>query len=489
MRCSASFHGNRGSGGRRLEVTLGGATLGSVSVNTDTFRTYEFQVENAGAALAMRLAFTNDSGEPPYGPGQDANLYIRSVRLEREGETPVQEPTELSESFLDGVEDDAHVLSPFEYASALSFMLTGSTPDTVLLQAAETGALSTTEQIRSQAARLLDSPRGRQQVARFVNEWFSLDSVRSAMRPSVPEFTPAVRDAMVREVEEHFKHVFYETDAPFQEFYGSDYTFANDVLASFYGLDGSFGPEFSQTPADGRGGPIASGAFMAANAHVERTAPILRAVRSREKALCHAVEPPNSPLASDDIDEQRATAQARVEERAAQGAVSSREFYFLYTDGISACASCHETIINPNFGMEDFDNVGRHRATAGPNLVFEEISGEQTPVSIEGTLIGIDSTADPTELSYSGAKDLSNKLAETDAVRSCFVRRSFRFLTGLPVSERDLDTSAAEELRDAQQVSFACEQAELMNALGNSGESPREVFQTLAVNSLVRLRR
>ncbi|MEM6731592.1 MAG: DUF1588 domain-containing protein, partial [Myxococcota bacterium] len=277
--------------------------------------------------------------------------------------------------------------------------------------------------------------------------------------------------------------------ASFQEFYDSDYTFLNDVLAAFYGVEGSFGSDFVQTPIAGRGGPIASGAFMAANAHVERTAPILRSVRSREMALCHHVDPPNSPIAGDDIDDQRAQAQARVEERAAQGVISSREFYFLYTDGISACATCHEETINPNFGMEDFDNVGRKRQSAGEGLVYEVLGSEQTTVSLDGTLIGVESIADPTTLDYQGAKDFSNKIAQTDAVRSCFIRRSFRYLTGLPISDRDLDTSVQETFSEQQRLDFACTEAQMRDVFTQSGEDPRAMFIELAVSDLLRFRR
>lgn len=476
-----------------LELLVNGSRIDSQSIDAESFSTFRFDVAGAGAATRIRLEFNNDSGEAPYGPGQDANLYIRRVTVTGSGAATASTQTSSANLVADGLlselADDAFVLSPNEFATAMSFMLTGSTPDDALLRAAQADELTSPAQIRAQVERLIDSPRGRDHVGKFVNEWFRLDRVRSASRPDVNDFTPQVRNAMVREVQEHFKHVFYDASAPFHEFYDGDYTFVNDTLASFYGIPGDFSAGFVKTETTERGGPIASGAFMAANAHVERTAPILRAVRSREAALCQHVDPPNSPLAGDDIDAQRAAAQERVEARAAEGALSSREFYYLYTDGISACAGCHETVINPNFGMEDFDNVGRLRPMAGPGEVYETIDGEQTTVSLEGKLIGVESIVDGQEIDYQGAKDFSNQIAATNAVQSCLVQRSFRFLTGLPISDRELDTSVREELREKQRLDHACTEAELNAVLADTGESPRDIFVQLALSDLMRFRR
>jgi cytochrome c553 len=391
---------------------------------------------------------------------------------------------------LDGVAADAFVLTPYELASTLSFMLTGSTPDSALLEAARMDQLTTRAQIETQVERLLDSPRGLEHLGAFVSQWFGLAGVMSATRADVPALTTEVRMSMVREVQEHFWHVFNDDTVPYSEFFASDYTFLNQTLADFYGVTGSFTNEFVKTAVEGRGGPIASGAFMTANAHAERTAPVLRASRTRQTALCQYIDPPNSPIAADNIAEQRAAALMRIADREAQdGTLSSRDFYYLYTDGIDACAVCHEKVINPMFGMEDFDNVGRLRPSAGPNQVMETIRGETKVVSLEGTLNGVASTSDPTNIEFAGAKDLSNQIAETDAVKSCLVRRTFRFATGLAFHEQDLDTAIQEDLTEEQRQAWGCVASRMMDAFEQGGESPRRAFIELATNSLLRVRR
>ena len=484
---------NHGDVWPELNVRINGNAIGMQTVDSPTPTTYRFTVTGHTGTPRVRLEFNNDSGVPPYGPGQDANLYFTSVGLVTQSATPPPPPPpppSNAENVLEGVASDAFVLTPYEFASALSFMLTGSTPDSELLEAARGDRLTTEDQIRAQVERLIDSPRGREHVGEFVSQWFGLDKVKKASRPDVAEFTPAVKDAMVKEVQAHFAHVFYDEAVPFSEFFGGDYTFVNRTLAEFYGVPGNFNDQFAKTSVPGRGGPIASGAFMAANAHAERTAPILRAVHSRQAALCHYIDPPNSPIAGDDIDAQRAAAQERVVQREqAEGALSSRDFYFLYTDGIDACAGCHERIINPMFGMEDFDNVGRLRAAAsGDAAVVERINGVEKRVSLAGTLFGVESVSDANSIEYTGAKDFSNKIAQTDVVKRCLVRRGFRFLTGLTFFERDVDIGNRETLTDEQRRAYSCSASRMTAALAQ-GDNPRAMFIQLATDSLVRLRR
>ena len=482
------------------EVTLhiNGRTFGTQRLDRAELRAYRFDVVGVQGAATLELAFENDSGEPPYGPDQDANVFVREARLFNAAalaaSTPkgtAPEPTVRGAgSLLDSATPGAAVLTPLELATTLAFRLTGSTPDRELLEAARAGKLATRQDVRAQVVRLIDSDRGRTHIANFVTRWFRLDELGQVSRPDVPELTAEVKAAMLEEVRRHFVHVFYDESVPYAEFFNSDYTFLNRTLAEFYGVGGGFDDSFRKTPVSGRGGPIASGAFMTVNAHADRTAPILRAVRSRETALCHYIDPPNSPIAGDDIDAQRAAAQEKVTaaEQAA-GVLSSREFYFLYTDGIDACAGCHARIINPMFGMEDFDNVGRLRPSAGNNLVTETVHGMETEVSIEGTLYGVASTSDPAVIEYAGAKDLSNQLADTEAINVCLARKAFRFVTGAAYVDRDLDASHQEMLTPEQRNAYACVADNMMQAFESGGQNPRTMFIELATDNMLLFRK
>lgn len=385
---------------------------------------------------------------------------------------------------------NAYVLTPYEFATALSYMFAGTTPDALLLDAAKNDALTTPAQIQAQVTRLIESSRGKDNYGDFVGSWFSTDKVTSVTRPNTPNLTPAVKAAMAQEVREHFKYIFYTDGVPFNEFYNSNYTFLNKTLADYYGVTGSFDTRFVKTKVTGRGGPIASGAFMTVWAHEDRTAPILRAVHSRRAALCHQIEPPNSSLADPNIDQQRAAALAAMQahERSLGTPRSSKDYYFTITNGITACARCHERIINPMFGMEDFDSAGRMRPSAGSGQVYEELSNFSLLVTLAGTLNGIESVDDPASFDFIGAKDFSNKIASTRAIQTCLVNQGFRYTTGLASSTAELEMGEP-ALTDEQKNDFGCAKSAMTKALIENGQSPKAMFSKLGTMDLIRFRK
>lgn len=468
-----------------MTVHVGNDIVGTMTVDNTDYQYFSFVVEGKTGSQTVSISFSGDQGREPYDVyGNDKNLLINSARISA-AQVVVTEPSEPTQSPVSLADSDAYVLTPFEYAATLSYMFTGSTPDDQLLQAAANDQLTTSEQVNAQVLRLINSERGQEHFGEFAGLWLRTDEVTRVSRNSVSDFTADVKNAMSQEVHELFKHVFYNNDVPFSEFFAGDYTFVNDTLANFYGIDGNFNGDFSQVQTPNRGGIITSGAFMAVNAHNDRTSPIKRAVRVRELMLCHHIDPPNAELDGD-----RARAQMLVEEyERTNGGIDSRRFYELYTED-TACAGCHATIINPMFGMEDFDNVGRVRASAGANSVFEVLAnGTQMEVSLEGTLYGIESVKDPNSLSFSGAKDLSNQLAATDAIHACLVRKGFRFVTGLPSISEDLDSSVQESLNQDQQEDYACAAAKMSQALMSNNESPHAMFSELGKLELIRFRK
>lgn len=475
-----------------LTVYIGSTRLGTQTIDTQQFSDYRFDTQGITGTQEVILEFANDSGVPPYSQGLDVNIYFAEVGLIIANSAPPEAPppsdTGPSEDLLADIDPDVYVLTPHEYISALSFRLTGGAPTYQQLLAVS--RLASKRAIKTLVNQLLNSVQGRKHVSNFVIDWFGLGELPRLSRPNSPSFTPEVKQAMLQELRTHFGHVFYNNDVPFSELYGSNYSFLNQTLADYYEIPGNFTPEFVKTEVPRRGGPIASGAFMAINAHADRSGPIPRAVHVREDALCHYIDPPNAPIAGGNIDEQRAQAQMRVSAQEAQdGVLSSRDFYFLYTDGIEACASCHEKVINPMFGMEDFDNVGRLRPLGGQSEAIETIDGGTKTVSLSGTLYGVSSTADATTLSFEGAKDLSNQIANTEAAKSCFARKSFRFFTGWTYLDRDLDISQQESLSSEQRNRYGCIASEMLDVFSTNNDSPQALVTSLASNPFLMLRR
>ena len=105
-----------------LTVRIDGALIGVARVDTPTLQSYRFSITGHAGAQRVRLEFNNDSGVPPYGPGQDANLYLAKVAVlaTTTPEPPPPPPPSSNEaSVLAGVDPSAYVLTPYELASAL----------------------------------------------------------------------------------------------------------------------------------------------------------------------------------------------------------------------------------------------------------------------------------------------------------------------------------------------------------------------------------
>lgn len=276
----------------------------------------------------------------------------------------------VSPSFLQRAEmtevadDDGHyVLSSYEVAQRLSYLLWGSAPDAVLDAAADAGELATPEQILAQAERMLADPRARDQVATFHRYYlgmgastlwdgFDHDTAR------FPLFTKDLVPAMRAETERLFDSVVFDHDGEFRDLLLTGQAFVTAGTAPLYGLDPtSFGPELTEATLDAseRPGFLTRLAFLSAFSYSDRTSPIRRGAFVNEKVIGFQVgsEPlgdTDPPLVSDpSLDTNRKQTEA-------------------LTAGAS-CTGCHGPYVNPpGFVLEAFDAVGARQtveATTG----------------------------------------------------------------------------------------------------------------------------
>ena len=190
-------------------------------------------------------------------------------------------------------------LTPWETASLLSYTYTGSMPDPELMAAAADGALADPAVVAAQAQRLLDSPRGRERVTAFASQWLGTTALLSANKDAqvYPNFTDDVRLAMIEEEKRFIEHVIFDSEQTVEELFTADYTFANDALATFYGLPAPGSGELVRVDLGGstRGGLLTQGGFLAAHAHANESSPVSRGVTVRERIMCQplASPPPN----------------------------------------------------------------------------------------------------------------------------------------------------------------------------------------------------
>ena len=246
---------------------------------------------------------------------------------------------------------DVHRLADLDLASRLSFFLWSSIPDEELLQAAEEGRLGAPEELSRQIARMLADPKARALVENFAGQWLHLRNVAdwTPDPERFPHFDDGIRHAFQRETQLFLEHLVRD-DRSVLELLDADYTFLNEGLADFYGIDGVEGGYFRQVPlaGTGRGGILTQGGVLMVTSYPTRTSPVLRGKWILENLL--GAPPPPPPA---DVPELEAEAGA-----SAGGLRAALERH----RANPACAVCHARLDPLGFALEHFDAVGAFRA-------------------------------------------------------------------------------------------------------------------------------
>lgn len=301
--------------------------------------------------------------------------------------------------------DDPAVLrfTDYEMASRLSFLVWNTTPDDALLDAADSGVLSTAEGITEHTERLLADERARGAVQDFFAQYFDLGGLDGLSRdPSTyPLFSQTLPESMRNEVRLLVDDFVFRRDDDIRQVFSTRTTFVNDDLAALYGVTAPGATAISfvpvELPEDGpRAGLLTSGAFLAMNAHETENSPTLRGKYVRERVLCQSVPPP-----PDDVD-------TNLPEDQGEGG-TLRERLEAHRDN-PACAACHAFTDPPGFLFEHFDPIGVYRT---------EDNGY--PIDASGELDGIE---------LSDARDLAAVLGQDPRVGQCIATQLFRHANG-----------------------------------------------------------
>ena len=251
--------------------------------------------------------------------------------------------------------NDKHPLNDYELATRLSYFLWSSLPDEELMSHAEKNDLHTDAVIDVQVRRMLADAKSRALVENFAEQWLQL-RILNEITPDpkrFPEFNAELREDMKRETNRFFEYVMRE-DRSILEFLDGAYTFVNDRLAKHYGFEGINGAEFQQVSLAGknRAGLLTQGSVLTLTSNPDRTSPVKRGKWVMEVLLN---QPPPAPPPN--VPELAETAKA-------QPNMTLRQQMELHRENPS-CASCHRTMDQLGFGIENFDAIGRWRDRDG----------------------------------------------------------------------------------------------------------------------------
>jgi hypothetical protein len=268
----------------------------------------------------------------------------------------------------------AYRITDLELASRLSFFLWSSIPDEELLAAAERRQLRDREVIARQVRRMLADSRASALVGNFAAQWLQLRNIR-AVTPDVnlfPEFDENLRLAMQRETE-LFLDSQIRGDRSVGELLTADYTFLNERLARHYGVPGVHGSQFRRVtyPDARRNGLLGQGSILTVTSHATRTSPVLRGKWVLDNVLGAPppAPPPDAPALPEKGDgEEAASVRARLERHRAN----------------PVCSSCHSRMDPLGFALENFDGIGRWRATNEDGTPVDAASALPDGTKVEG---------------------------------------------------------------------------------------------------------
>jgi len=267
-------------------------------------------------------------------------------------------------------------LTDVELASRLSYFLWSSMPDAELSRVAEANQLHAPAVLAAQVKRMIADPRSAALSDNFSGQWLETRSLDAVKRDATkfPQWNADLRESMRTETRLFFDTVLRE-NRPISDFIDGKYTFLNGRLALHYDIPGVQGPNFRRVEltTDQRSGIFTQASVLTVSSYPTRTSVVLRGKFLLDNLL-NAPPPPPPP-------------DVPVLDEAAVGTARSLRAQMEAHRTVPLCASCHNKMDPLGFGLENYDAIGRWRATDG-----------SFPVDATGTLPNGRSFSGPAEM-------------------------------------------------------------------------------------------
>ncbi len=345
---------------------------------------------------------------PAHFEGPDT--FVDGVRITLEGMLQSPHFVYRVESNDGEVENGLIELDGYQVASRLSYLFWNTMPDDQLFQAAAAGDLDSVEGVRAQALRMFDDPRTRATFAHFHYQLFEMNEYGDIDKDPVifPEWRRELGEMMQTETQLFIESVMFDDGGSLADLLTDSHTFVNADLAELYGLEGTFDDQFVRVELDPttRAGILTRLGFLTRNATLTDPDPIHRGVFANLNIICRPITA--LPSLPDDLNPVGNTNRERINSITGPGTCGER---------------CHGTIINPiGFSLENYDAIGRYRT---------EDNGY--PVDATGTYL----FEDGREISFTNAIELSQGLAATPDVHSCYTGNLLEYMLGRELTAGD----------------------------------------------------
>lgn len=271
-------------------------------------------------------------------------------------------------------------LDEFALASRLSYFLWSSLPDDQLFELAKKGELRAN--LDDQVERMLKDWKAERFVKNFVGQWLQTRDVEGVnvdprrvlgikdLGDAFKVFGSRQRRAMKDETEMLFAHVLKENRSAL-ELFTADYTFLNETLAKFYGINGVKGDSMQKVslPKDSpRGGILTHGSLLVVTSNPTRTSPVKRGLFILDNLL--GTPAPPAPPGVPELEDAK---------KGHKGKLTMRQMMEIHREK-ALCASCHARMDPLGLVLENFNAVGMYRDTEDGEKIDpsgELITGEQ----------------------------------------------------------------------------------------------------------------
>jgi hypothetical protein len=246
--------------------------------------------------------------------------------------------------------DGAFPIDDYELATRLSFFLWSRGPDERLLELAAQGELKRDEVLEAEVRRMLLDERSIALVEQFFGQWLGFREIAEHQvdAKTFPDFNEQLREDMRGEIHAVLAEIIRE-DRPVTDLIDADYTFLNESLAKFYGVENVTGNDLQRVGLTDRrrGGLLTSAGLLMLQSDPGRSNVPRRGNFIADRILGDAAPPPPPnvpPLEASEVNRSETLRQRFERHRSA-----------------AECMGCHAKIDPIGFGLENFDAIGRWR--------------------------------------------------------------------------------------------------------------------------------
>jgi hypothetical protein len=283
----------------------------------------------------------------------------------------------------------AALIDEYSLASRLSYFLWSAPPDDKLLQLAAKGELR--KNFATEVKRMIDDYRAWSLTEDFAGQWLQLRDmdIVDVDTKRFPEWKGGFGYAMKKESQTFFDHIL-RSNLDVAAFLNADYTFLNEKLARYYGINGVKGDKYQKVSLQGtpRGGILTHGSILTLTSNPTRTSPVKRGKYLLENIL--GTPPPPAPGGVPPLDERKQQF----------GKLTLRQQFSEHRSN-AACAGCHAFLDPMGFAFENYDAIGRWRD--------EE---KKQPIDASGTLVRGQTFKNLVELRAILVRDMSDQFVK-----------------------------------------------------------------------------